>query len=75
MIFFFVIFGKRVDLIDEKIIAEVHYVGEENSWFAIGFSNYGELKPADYCIIWMDWHRDVKIQVNTIFINQSNKRN
>ncbi|XP_043470851.1 tyramine beta-hydroxylase [Leptopilina heterotoma] len=55
-------FHWRVDLIDEKIIAEVHYVGEENSWFAIGFSNYGELKPADYCIIWMDWHRDVKIQ-------------
>lgn len=56
----------RVDSISELIIAEVHYVSEENSWFAIGFSDYGELKPADYCILWMDWHRDVKLQVSFI---------
>lgn len=47
----------------EIIIAEVHYIGVDNTWFAIGFSNYGELKPADYCVLWIDWHRQIQLQV------------
>lgn len=53
----------------EMIIAEVHYKGADNTWFAIGFSSYGELKPADYCVLWIDWHRQIQLQVFTILIS------
>ncbi|XP_011493800.1 PREDICTED: tyramine beta-hydroxylase [Ceratosolen solmsi marchali] len=52
----------RVALASERIIAEVHYTGEENSWFAVGFSDYGKLRPADYCIFWTNWHRETHLQ-------------
>ncbi|KOX68655.1 Tyramine beta-hydroxylase [Melipona quadrifasciata] len=55
-------FHWRVDFMNEIIIAEVHYIGVENAWFAIGFSDYGELKPADYCVLWIDWHRQIQLQ-------------
>ncbi|XP_066588301.1 dopamine beta-hydroxylase-like [Prorops nasuta] len=55
-------FHWRVDLISKLIIAEVHYTAEENSWFALGFSDYGQLKPADYCVIWIDWHRQTRLE-------------
>lgn len=55
-------FHWRVDQTSELIVAEVHYVGVDNTWFAIGFSDYGEPKPADYCILWIDWHRQVQLQ-------------
>jgi len=53
----------RVDLMNKQVIAEVHYVGNDSSWFAIGFSDYGELKPADYCVLWSDWHQQIHLQV------------
>ncbi|XP_014216871.1 tyramine beta-hydroxylase [Copidosoma floridanum] len=52
----------RIDFTPEEIAAEVHFSGEENSWFAVGFSNYGESKPADYCVLWVDWHRETHLQ-------------
>ncbi|XP_017887322.1 tyramine beta-hydroxylase [Ceratina calcarata] len=55
-------FHWRVDFMSETIIAEIHYVGADNTWFAIGFSNYGELKSADYCVLWIDWHRQIQLQ-------------
>lgn len=55
---------RRVELTTEQIVAEVHYAAEEYSWFAVGFSNYGELKPADYCVLWLDWHRETHLEVN-----------
>lgn len=55
-------FHWRVDFMNEMIIAEVHYIGVDNAWFAIGFSDYGELKPADYCVLWIDWHRQIQLQ-------------
>lgn len=57
----------RVDFTGEMIVAEVHYTGADNTWFAVGFSNYGELKPADYCVLWVDWHRQVQLQVRGTF--------
>ena len=59
----------------EKIIAEVHYAAEEYSWFAVGFSNYGELKPADFCILWIDWHRETHLEVFSIFLFKLSSRN
>ncbi|XP_001602880.1 tyramine beta-hydroxylase [Nasonia vitripennis] len=55
-------FHWRVELTTEQIVAEVHYAAEEYSWFAVGFSNYGELKPADYCVLWVDWHRETHLE-------------
>ncbi|XP_011700718.1 PREDICTED: tyramine beta-hydroxylase [Wasmannia auropunctata] len=57
-----VTFHWRVDLMNKLVIAEVHYVGNESSWFAIGFSDYGELKPADYCVLWSDWHQQIHLE-------------
>lgn len=56
----------RVDLMNELIVVEIHYVGNERSWFAIGFSDYGELKPADYCVLWPDWHQQIHLQVKCL---------
>ncbi|NP_001071292.1 tyramine beta hydroxylase [Apis mellifera] len=52
----------RVDFMSEIIIAEVHYTSIDNTWFAIGFSEYGKLKSADYCVLWIDWHRQIQLQ-------------
>lgn len=52
----------------EIIIAEVHYTSIDNTWFAIGFSEYGKLKSADYCVLWIDWHRQIQLQVFIIFL-------
>ncbi|XP_014231771.1 tyramine beta-hydroxylase [Trichogramma pretiosum] len=52
----------RVDHTSEQIITEIHYAAEEYSWFAIGFSDYGDYAPADYCILWLDWHRETHLQ-------------
>ncbi|XP_078044761.1 tyramine beta hydroxylase isoform X2 [Augochlora pura] len=58
---------------NELIVVEVHFAGVDNTWFAIGFSNYGELKPADYCILWIDWHR--KIQLQDVWADEEGKLN
>lgn len=42
---------------------EIHYTGDQNTWFAVGFSDYGEFKLADYCILWIDWHQQTQLQV------------
>ncbi|XP_058796937.1 tyramine beta-hydroxylase [Phymastichus coffea] len=52
----------RVEFASEQIAAEVHYAAEEYAWFAVGFSNYGEHKPADYCVLWVDWRRQTHLQ-------------
>ncbi|XP_011307313.1 tyramine beta-hydroxylase [Fopius arisanus] len=52
-------FHWRVNSGEENVVVEVHYSGEEFSWFAVGFSDRGEVKPSDYCILWIDWHRGV----------------
>ncbi|EFN89747.1 Dopamine beta-hydroxylase [Harpegnathos saltator] len=45
-----------------RIIAGVQFLGDNSSWFAIGFSDYGKLQPGDYCIMWHDWHREAHFQ-------------
>lgn len=55
-------FHWRVDLMSKLVKVEIHYTGDRNTWFAVGFSNYGELKPADYCILWCDWHQKIQLQ-------------
>ncbi|EFN73526.1 Tyramine beta-hydroxylase [Camponotus floridanus] len=55
-------FNWKVDLMNELVVVEIHYIGNDSSWFAIGFSDYGELKPADYCVLWPDWHQQIHLQ-------------
>lgn len=55
-------FHWRIELESELLVTEIHYFGYDNTWFAIGFSNYGEPKPADYCVLWTDWHRQTRLQ-------------
>lgn len=58
----------RVEPAKELINVEIHYASDESSWFAIGFSERGDVKPADYCILWIDWRRGVHFQVTKQFI-------
>ncbi|XP_057321265.1 tyramine beta-hydroxylase [Microplitis mediator] len=52
----------RVEPTKEVIQFEIHFTAEERAWFAVGFSDRGEITPADYCILWSDWHLKVHFQ-------------
>ncbi|CAD6205683.1 GSCOCG00009965001-RA-CDS [Cotesia congregata] len=52
----------RVDPTKEMIQFEIHYTGKQSGWFAVGFSNRGELTLADYCVLWIDWHLKVHFE-------------
>ncbi|XP_020290292.1 tyramine beta-hydroxylase isoform X2 [Pseudomyrmex gracilis] len=54
--------SNRVDFANKSVNVEVHFVGNDSTWFAIGFSDYGELKPADYCVLWSDWRQQIQLQ-------------
>lgn len=42
---------------------EVHLPLRTWDWFAIGFSDYGEYYPADYCILWTGWKLGNRFEV------------
>ena len=53
-----------VDYQSESLTLEVRTVlNNEYDWFAIGFSDYGELFGADLCILWADRKRKLHFQV------------
>lgn len=51
-----------VDYIAENVEFEVH-LPSKFQWFAFGFSDRGDLFPADYCILWYDWKKKLHFQV------------
>lgn len=51
-----------LDYYAEKITFEVHLLSNFG-WFALGFSERGELFPADYCLLWYDWKKNEHFQV------------
>ena len=53
----------RLDVTKQLVQVEAHYYGESNSWFALGFSDYGNTKLADYCLLWTDWRGQHHLQV------------
>lgn len=55
----------QIDYISENLIFEVH-LPSNFKWFAIGFSNRGELFPADYCVLWYNWKHNVHLQVSQL---------
>lgn len=70
MKFIYLFFKKiRVEPTKEVIQFEIHFTAEDRAWFAIGFSDRGEITPADYCILWSDWHLKVHFQVIKVQIN------
>lgn len=52
-----------VNYITEQLQFEVH-VPSNFGWYAIGFSDRGELFPADFCILWYDWEKKLHFQVS-----------
>lgn len=45
----------RLDYERQALLVEVHATLPPRAWFALGFSDYGEPAPADYCVLWEDW--------------------
>jgi len=49
----------------EEVNFEVHFkTTSTTQWLAIGFSDFGEIKPADYCLYWVDWKGKARITVS-----------
>lgn len=46
-----------LDYPTETITFEVHLPRIYLQWFAIGFSDRGDIFPADYCILTSGWNR------------------
>ncbi|GJQ73025.1 putative oxidoreductase [Trypoxylus dichotomus] len=51
----------QIDYNQENLIFEVH-LPTNFKWFAIGFSDKGDLFPADYCVLWYNWKSDIHFQ-------------
>ncbi|KAK4873371.1 hypothetical protein RN001_015400 [Aquatica leii] len=50
-----------LDYSKEVVTFEVH-LPNDFGWFAIGFSDRGEIFPADYCVLWYNWKGRLKFQ-------------
>ncbi|XP_069676915.1 tyramine beta-hydroxylase [Periplaneta americana] len=49
-------FSWTVNYATETVSVEVHSPAtHKDLWVAVGFSDYGELKGADLCVLWRDW--------------------
>jgi hypothetical protein len=62
-----------IDYESEFVTLEVRSTLEnKNDWFAIGFSDYGQITNADLCILWFDKknriHFQVIIKINSTII-------
>jgi len=56
----------KVDHLLERVDVEMHVLLNSSSsseWFAVGFSNYGDLYPSDLCFYWEDYWGHSKLQV------------
>jgi len=49
----------------EQVDFEIHFkTTSKTQWLAVGFSDDGEIKPADYCLYWVDWKGQARLTVN-----------
>ncbi|XP_075227699.1 tyramine beta hydroxylase [Lycorma delicatula] len=46
----------------KQVNFEVHAKIKRKQWIAIGFSDYGDLENADYCVLWLNWKGKYKFQ-------------
>ena len=47
---------------------EVRTLLGPEDWLAIGFSDYGELYNADFCVLWRDWRQ--RTRFSDVFTNK-----
>ncbi|XP_044728574.1 tyramine beta-hydroxylase [Chrysoperla carnea] len=52
----------KIDYPNKELQFEIHYYKNFAKWFAFGFSSYGELAPADYCVLWTYWNDTVVLE-------------
>ena len=57
----------------DNVEMEVRSVLANQDWLAIGFSDYGELTNADFCVLWRDWTQ--KLRVSDVFTNEVMREN
>ena len=56
-----------IDYQEEFVTLELRVSRDgQYDWFAIGFSDYGEINQADLCVIWFDNKNKVHFQVKQI---------
>lgn len=58
-----------VDYEEETVTFELRVRSSEHDWVGVGFSDRGEIKNADLCVLWTDKKRKNKFQVNN-FLNK-----
>lgn len=51
-----------LDYSDGSVAFEIH-IPPGYGWFALGFSDRGDLFPADYCLLWEDLKGKLRLQV------------
>ncbi len=61
-----------LDYDQEYVKIEIHLPLRKWDWFAVGFSDYGEFYPADYCVLWTGWKWGVKFEVRCFCSNYVN---
>ncbi|KAJ9576577.1 hypothetical protein L9F63_025529, partial [Diploptera punctata] len=59
-------FSWTLDYPSSRLQVEVHVPKLRDEWFAVGFSDYGQLPGADLCVMWEDWKRNVHFQTESI---------
>lgn len=65
----------NVDKSDETVLLEIRMkqsIGSPLDWFAIGFSDYGQIERADLCLLWFDKRGKLHFEVcliNFLFTN------
>lgn len=52
-----------LDYSRNRVQFEIHVPLAPSQWFAVGFSDYGEMTNADLCVLWMDWKGGIYMQV------------
>ena len=58
---------------EDSVEMEVRSVLAHHDWLAIGFSDYGDLNNADFCVLWRDWTQ--KLRVSDVFTNEVMREN
>ena len=58
---------------EDSLEMEVRSVLAHQDWLAIGFSDYGDLNNADFCVLWRDWTE--KLRVSDVFTNEVMREN
>ena len=58
----------QIDYEIDTVIFEVHTrrALSPHPWIAVGFSEYGELRGSDMCVLWVDWKGEVHFQVKKL---------